>query len=234
MSNQVSATPAPKSMARGSATRTANMNKRRDYILSCAGHIIAKEGLDALTLNKLAAKADVTIPTIHNLIGKKSDIFQRLVDEMITKIEQALSGPENNGDPINAAETFIDNLMALFAADEALYKAAFVAGERINLFDHQSPHGIFARSLEVATHVCQEAIQRGDLQGSIEASVLARQLFDHQRLARHDWVHGYINLNTYRKQVLTSMFITLASDASKSLRVRLIEKIQQLNSIVDD
>lgn len=80
-------------MARGSRTRTANMNKRRQSILKCAGEIIASEGIGALTMSRLAEGAGVTIPTVHNLFGKKHDIYEHLVIEMIQKVEQALDHP---------------------------------------------------------------------------------------------------------------------------------------------
>jgi len=65
---------ATKPIARGSRTRTENMNKRRAQILERASNIIATKGLEGFTLGVLATEASVTVPTIHNLIGKKSDI----------------------------------------------------------------------------------------------------------------------------------------------------------------
>ena len=65
-------------------------------------------------------------------------------------------------------------------------------------------------------------------------SYLARQmrahsaLFSSQRLARLDWVNGYIDLPTYRTRVLTGMFITYAADASPGLRKRLASKLRDL------
>lgn len=213
--------------ARGSATRTANMNKRRDRILACAGSLIATKGFEAFTLNELASAAGVTMPTIHNLIGKKSQIFEKLVEEMVSRIEDVLSGLEVR-DPIAAAEAYIDQLMALFSADEALYKAAFVAGERTKLFEHELPNGIYAKSLQLAIQVCEDAKAQGFLQGRLDTKQLAQQLFACQRLARHDWVHGYIDLQEYRTQVLTGMFITLAADATPESHALLAKKIAAL------
>lgn len=219
-----------RNMARGSETRTRNMNKRRARILACAGDLIATKGFEAFTLNELATAAGVTMPTIHNLIGKKSQIFEKLVEEMVSRIEEVLSGLDAS-DPIAAAEAFIDQLMDLFASDEALYKAAFVAGERTKLFEHEMPDGIFAKSLQLAIQVCDNAKQSGFLEGRIDTVTLAHQLFACQRLARHDWVHGYIDLDGYRTQVLAGMFITFAADASPSAHATLASKIQVLGGL---
>ena len=218
-----------KTVARGSAKRTENMNKRREQILSCAGSIIASKGIEALTLPKLAEEAEVTIPTIHNLIGKKSDIFKRLVEIMVSKVEHALS-QQNANEPIVAAETFVDKLLELFASNEDFYKAAFVAGESSQLFEHKLPTGIFAKSLQLTINLCLHAKEQGHLEGKIDTIQLAHELFGCQRLARYDWMHGYIDLKTYRKQVLAGMYILFASDASPNYRVQLLNKLNALNS----
>ena len=214
-------------IARGSSTRTANMNKRRHQILSCAGKLIAADGIEAFTLKRLAQDAEVTVPTIHNLIGKKSDIFEKLVEDMVRRVEEALNF-QTTGDPITAAETSIDKLMELFSGNETFYKAAFVAGERIDLFEHTEPGGIFASSLNLAIQVCQLGREQGYLQGEIDTSQLAHEVFGCQRLARHDWVQGYIDLKTYRRQALAGMFIIFAADATADYRVKLLERINSL------
>jgi AcrR family transcriptional regulator len=216
-------------LARGSATRTANMNKRRGHILACAGNIISNEGIGALTLNRLALDANLTVPTIHNLIGKKSDIFKELFEEMVAGVEDVLVHL-GIGDTIAATEAFIDKLMELFSTNEGLYKGAFAAGEREKLFEHELPSGIYAKGLQVTIQVCTHAQEEGYLEGKVNSSVLAHELFGCQRLARHDWGHGYIDLKTYKTQVLIGMFIVFLADASPTLRSRLLTKIEILTA----
>lgn len=214
-----------KALARGTATRTANKLRRRERILNCAKQIIAAQGYDALTLSKLAIAADVTVPTIHNLLGKKSQIIEHLVGDVVSRIGQVLSRQADD-DPILAIQLFTDELMSLYAQDEALYKAAFVAGERAKLFEHQSQDGIFSRSLRLAVKVCEDAKVRGYLQGKIETHILAEQLFGCQRLARHDWMNNYIDLNAYKSRILSGMFTIFAADAAPKFRERLIAEVK--------
>lgn len=217
-------------VARGNATRQANKEKRRENILSVAREIISNQGFDAFTLALLAEKANVTIPTIHNLIGKKSDVFQELVGEMVVRIEEVLAQSESN-DPIIAAEAFIDKLLQLFAADEAFYKAAFVAGERTKLFEQTEATGIFSKSLAISKQICVDAKDNGFLLGRIDSDNLAHHLFASQRLARQDWVNGYIDLDAYRNRVLVGMCITWAADATPEFHQRLMEKIDSLETV---
>jgi len=216
-------------IARGTKTRTANMKKRRAQILACAGDIIAQDGFDSLTLSKLATKAQVTVPTIHNLIGKKEQIYELLVDQMVVSIEDALSA-QDVSDPITSAETFINQLIALFRENESLYKAAFVAGERISFFNQITSNGIYMRSLKLAKQICFDGVKNGYLEGNIDGEQMAWQIFACQRIARYDWMNGYIDLDTYRTNVLTGMYISYGMDATPKFKKRLIEKIQKLNN----
>lgn len=218
------------SIAKGAETRTRNMHLRRENILAKAGEIIAREGIKGLTLGKLAKAANVTVPTIHNLIGPKNQIFSMLVEEMVSRIESVLADQQSD-DPIVAIETFVENLIGLYEKDEALYRAAFVAGEHEKIFTHSDPDGIFKKSLSIAEGVCRDAKAKGYLYGTIPTTQLANRLFNSQRLARHDWMHGYTNLAEYRLQVLMGMFITMAADAVPEFHARLVERIVQLNRV---
>ena len=214
-------------IARGNTTRQTNKELRRQRILDIARNQIASGGFEAFTLKDLAAAAEVTVPTIHNLFGKKLDIFRELCEEMVERIEQVLSSPDMS-DPIEAIEAFVDSLLGLYRDDEAFYRAAFVAGERTGLFGQDLPAGIYSKSLKIAKQLCRQAHENGYLKGSIDTGFLAEQLFGCQRLARHDWVGGYIDLDRYRSQVLTGMLLTYAADATPAFHKRLCARIDAL------
>ena len=213
--------------ARGNVTRQANKKLRRQRILDTAKNLIASQGFEAFTLIQLAREAGVSSPTIHNLFGKKDDIFQELVSQMVNTISQALSNPDMSG-PIEGAEVFTDNLLNLYREDEAFYRSVFMAAERTRLFDPELSSGIFHQSLRIAQRLCTRALEDGFLQGNIETAKLAKELLACQRLARHDWVNGYIDLDGYRQQVLTGIYITYAADATPDFHHRLCQKIQAL------
>ena len=123
-------------VAKGQVTRQANKELRKQKILSVARNLIADEGFDALTISELAARSGVTIPTVHNLFGKKNDIVLELFRGLVDRIDEALAEPELV-DPIAASEAFIEKLLSLYSSDEAFYRAAFLGGERLGLFEHE-------------------------------------------------------------------------------------------------
>lgn len=218
---------APGASGRGQVTRQANKQRRKQKILDIAREIIASEGFDALTISALASRSGVTIPTVHNLFGKKNDIVLALFRELVTRIDHVLAEPDLV-DPIAALERFIDSLLALYSRDEAFYRAAFVGGERLGLFEHEMSDGIFRKSLGVAQRLCAEARNNGYLVGRIDSGLLAEQLFGAQRLARQDWVSGYIDLAHYRRQALIGMLIAYAADATPDFHRRIGQRIDEL------
>ena len=212
--------------ARGHATRQENKARRMDRILSEARKLIAEEGFDALTISEVAARSQVTIPTVHNLFGKKNDLVLAIFRGLVDNVEAVLAEPEL-ADPIAASEAFIDRIVALYKSDEVFYRAAFMGGERLGLFEHETSAGVFAKSVAVAEGLCSRALAEGYLRGRIQTPLLAQQLFNAQRLPRQDWVSGYIDLNTYRQQALASMLLTFAADAMPALHERICDRLAQ-------
>jgi len=213
--------------APGHATRQANKERRRQKILDVAKDLIASQGFEAFTISELATRSEVSIPTIHNLFGKKQDIVQELFGELVARIDVVLAQPEI-ADPVTSTEVFVDSLLALYRDDEAFYRAAFMAGERLGLFEHEMSSGIFKKSLQIAERLCIQARENGFLEGRLNSRWMAEQLFGCQRLARQDWVGGYISLARFRQQALVGMLMTYAADATPDFHQCICKKLDEL------
>ena len=61
--------------------RERKMAERREAILVAAREIIAEGGLDALTTRSLAQRAEVTVPTVYNLVGSKDEVLFAAVED---------------------------------------------------------------------------------------------------------------------------------------------------------
>ena len=188
--------------SRGNIARQANKKLRRGRILDVAKHLIASNGLEAFTLSQLAAEAGVSIPTIHNLFGKKGDIVSELVAELITSISAIMAKPVF-GDPVESATFYVDSMVNLYEGNEDFYRAAYMAADQVGLFDdRESPEGFVQQSQKIGRLCCTAALEDGFLLGNIDIQTLLRQLYDCHRIGRQDWVGGHIDLNEYRNRVL--------------------------------
>ena len=214
--------------ALGNVTRQANKKLRRERIFNIAKRLIAEKGLEDFTISELAEEAGVTTPTIHNLFGKKSDIIKELVSNLI---EQMQSVPRNPpADPIENTKFFVNSVAAVFEQNTDFYRAAFMSAEQVRLFDPTIPDGLFQRAQQLAAPR-KEWYESGLLLGNIEPSTIMKKVHDSNRLARIDWVLGYIDLNQFRHKAMTGILLVYAADASPELHVLLIEEINRLNSL---
>lgn len=206
------------------STRSANMARRRESILSQARNLIATEGFEALKIRDLAKRSGVTVPTVYNLIGGKSEILAVIIEELVGRLQEAQ-------EPVTAAhadeifEAQINRLAELFSTDEEYYRAAFIAGDHSGLFEQETDTGIFARSVQPLVDACREARRDGQLLGHVTAEQMGRQIYGCYRLARQDWTNGYFDLQTFRAQALTGIFLCLAADAEQSFRRRLLKRL---------
>lgn len=211
----------------GLAKRLENSRIRRDLILVSAAHIIDEDGIDQLTLTRLAKRANVTVPTITNLIGKKPELLSVLVAETMQRVAD-IGNHIDASDPIGFVHSLADKLIELLQTDEALFRAAFAVGERMGFFEHKSESGIYQRSLKIAQQVCENAISTGEREGLLDSQQLAKSLFAVQRLARQDWMNGYTSLAEYRHQLKNGMLIVLCADATPDYKNQLVSLINSL------
>ena len=65
--------------------------------------------------------------------------------------------------------------------------------------------------------------------GNVATHLIWKRVHDAQRLARLDWVSGYIDLKQYRRQVVEGILMTYAADASPALQVRLSKALSELD-----
>ena len=114
--------------------------------------------------------------------------------------------------------------------DINFYRAALMSAEHLRLFDPRIPDGLFQQAQKLAAPN-KKWYERGLLLGNVEPSIIKKKVHDSNRLARIDWVLGYIDLNQFRHQVIKSILLVYAADASPELHVLLIEEINKLNSL---
>jgi len=215
-------------IARGNIARQANKKLRRQRILDLAVHLIATDGIEGFTINRLARGAGVSTPTIHNLFGKKNDIIKELVSNLIQHMS-GLTVQSPPIDPIENAKFFLGNMITEFEKNTDFFRVALMSTEQLGLFHPNLPNGLFQEAQKVAAPR-KEWYESGLLLGNIEPSVIMKRVHNSNRLGRLDWASGYIDLNQMRQQVLQSILLAYASDASPEYHVRLCEEINSLNT----
>ena len=215
--------------------RAVNMQKRRERILQEARRAIGEGGADALNVRSLAEAADVTVPTIYNLIGSKDDVLWALIADAFDRVEARLKAFED-APPLEMAEAVVLESTNLFAEDETYYRAAVVAGHRLGESgeDANRSHWVVERSVRMALNACLAARREGLLEGRIPARDLSEQMYSVYRAPYRDWANGDLSLETFRRMAMQGFYICLVADAAPAFRDLLMTKLEAVNTAAGD
>lgn len=209
-------------------TREENMRKRRDNILRSAAQIIVENGVDNLKLTAVAKMADVTVPTIHNLYGKKQDLYDRLVEQVTNWMFEHVE--ENSSDrQLEQMEAGVERLVSRLEQDEVFFKAGYLVGERSGYFSRDGRPYNQASKISVGKY--QALIDSGDLLGDIEPLCMAKFVNDSYRVLRADWMRGNLSLEEFKYQLLWSFYVSLMADASPAFKIVLQDRLEKLNEV---
>jgi AcrR family transcriptional regulator len=74
--------------AGGSNVRTERQRRQRAQILCCARELVAEEGIDNVHLLAIAARADVSVQTLYNLVGNRQEILESAVADWIAALQR--------------------------------------------------------------------------------------------------------------------------------------------------
>ena len=209
------------------SVRESAKNERRQRILDAARDILRESGHQELSIRTLAVRANVTTPTIYNLIGSKQDILLALSQQTIQELELA-HHVSMVTDPIEKAEEVINGLVAIYRADEDYTRQLHLGleAECLDDFDKTLQH----RGRQVGIDDCRRALELGFLRGDIDSELLGNRFSRGFQQAQRAWLRGKFDLEGMRREALISCFITLAADAKPGFHRRLIDEILRLQS----
>ncbi len=214
--------------------RSQNKELRRRRILFEARKQIAAGNFHTLTTRGLAAAADVSQPTLYNLIGTKSDIIKLLVKESLDRIFNRISLVPTS-DPLDAIEAVIIGSVALYSEDETYYRAGAIASDQLLGPISANPdtqdllkHTLAVQAVGMVKPVVSEAIKEGLLQGRLSSDVISEQLYSCYRSIHRDWVYELISIDSFRTRALRAFYITLAADATLPFRMEIEKRLFSL------
>jgi len=206
------------------------MSLRRRTILTQARQLLSNTEEGAFSLRKLAEAAEVTVPTIYNLIGGKSAILLALQSELLTKIEASLTAFDDDH-ALEMAESIVISAVDMIAADEAYYRSSLLAADKLM---QSGEHLIEAkkmgqRAAAMQTAAIKKAQRTKLLKGDIDATLLGRQIFRHYQICSREWMYRITNHEQFKNRALLGIYICLMADANETLRDILKQKIAEVN-----
>ena len=217
-------------MKKQPSLREFNMAKRRSRILHEARRLITGGGFDTFNLRALASAAEVTVPTIYNLIGNKEAIVTALFLDVIAEIDKRV-GLHRNDEPLEMAVAAVTESTGMFEEDEDYYRAAFIAVEHLDQCGphHHTVSQIYAWGECLFIDGLNACAEIGLVRGRIPPAVLGQQILRSYRTSCRAWAFGQMSIQEFRAAALTDVYICLAADAVETFHATLIKKISALN-----
>ena len=168
--------------------KAKDMNRAR--IRAAAESIIRNEGMDKLTMRRLAVEADVSPRTPYNLFGSKTEVLIALLDG-------AQFDPFQNS-PAREDQTALSLLMralhhveATFAEDEQFYRVVF---REIMVSDPGDAQiNAVANILAIGQAFAVQAVAAGELAKDTDAKELGRHLGIQLAAIMGMWATGFFS-----------------------------------------
>ncbi len=182
--------------------------RTRAEVLVAAGEIIAEEGLEGLTMRKLAARAGVAVATLYNQFGDRSGVLVAFVSNGLDQLEVDFDD--------QSTRRPIDTTRALFQALDDTVGTAIDVWRPIFASLQSGPgvHGMGSvgeRVVQIIEHDLADAAAEAMFIGECDIERLARHIFTARMNRLEKWATGVIEWNWYRESSEMGLELTLAA-----------------------
>ena len=153
--------------------RERNKERRRHAILEATLELLRANPLEAVTVEQIAARAEVSPPTIYNLIGTRDQLLLALIDRVTAEFVDALGATGLGEDPIERALHAVDVSVAVFVAEPQAYRQ--IVRVLANL--RMEGQGPAFDALQVHVREMRRARDAGFLRPELDPGALGRQSY---------------------------------------------------------
>jgi AcrR family transcriptional regulator len=184
------------------------MAERRQRILAAARVLIARRGVEGLTMRELAYSARLTVPTVYNLVGSRDAVVAAAIEEQIARFEARTEQASRAGQPASralaAVEACVDELLRLPDYYPALLR--FLATSRAARDARERVDAALGRELATALDALAAA---GQLADWADPATIAARLRAHLSGAALEWAAGELDATAFRATALLDACLLL-------------------------
>jgi AcrR family transcriptional regulator len=200
------------------AQREQAKEEKRARIRAAAARIIRTQGIEKLTMRRLAEQAGVSLRTPYNLIGSKTDVLIALIEEAGFDPTTALAVTDNSF-VIGRLLAGLNQIEQFFDSDESFYREVYGG---IMASDHPD---IRESGIERVVATCQllmhQAAARGELRGDTNTEQLGRHLAIQLLAVLGMWGSGFFTNRESIQQVKRAWCGVLLQHCSDTVRPKL-------------
>jgi len=210
--------------------REVNCEARRQRILEAARTLIARGGVQALSMRKLALEAGVSVTTLYNLFGVRNAILAALVHDAIDRIDQILEDEAPLDDPIERCRAVITVSVRYIGDQEAVFRPMVLTLYQGLLLGGIERPDTSERAAHMQQVAIEKAIAEGLLRDTLDPGVLASQIYHGYDLACCQWAYGLIDTAGFRARALYGLYVALLAVATDQIRPMLEGELGKLEA----
>jgi AcrR family transcriptional regulator len=173
------------------------------------------EGLPALSMRRLAERAEVSVATLYNLHGSRDAILRALIETGIEEVREHLAAVRGRT-ALARMRRLVDAFGDLVAGREEEYRSLF----RVALADELKPLAVPSarRAIYVLRDRQREAVAEGTIVEALAEDLVATQIFELWLSALREWAQGLIETDQLRCRGHYSLAIGLLAVCADSQR----------------
>ena len=203
--------------------RERNKAKRRHAIIDAALELLRTIPLSGLSVEQIAAVAEVSPATVYNLVGTRDQLLVACVDRLVEGLEDALLSIDLTSDPIAAAVLVVEISSEAFIADGAAFRQILrvlnvLASEGTDL-------AVDPGQFEIAA--MRAAHEKGILRDDVDPAATGRQISLSYNGALFAWSAGLLTDDGFRAAARHGLWSALAGSVTANYREGTLDQLRR-------
>jgi len=208
-----------------SGLRERNKERRRQAILDAALALLRSNDIREVTIEQIATLAEVSSPTVYNLVGTREQLLVALVDRISEDLAERLALADGAlADPIATARRGVEESVSAFVRESAAYRQIVRAlgdlafsGSRLTFDPAQLHVGAMRRAREL-----------GILRPDLDPEALGRQSLLSYSAALVAWAAGDLDDDGFAVAAHHGLVTVVAAASSDAHRERHLAELAAL------
>jgi AcrR family transcriptional regulator len=204
--------------------REKGKNRRRHEILQAARALIMSEGVEGVSMRRIADWANLSPGTLYNLYGSKEEILYALLNESLDRVDATLPSLKAK-DGVELLRSALLAAVGELRAKRELFRPLVAAVDALAFSTKKA--ATMERFEQMATAALGWAVDQRLLAEDLDRKILARHVFLHfVQTARH-WAIGALSDERFEALALYGLYLTLAAAATPTARVRFVRELRR-------
>jgi len=201
---------------------------RRTQVIEAARELVIEGGIEAISMRKLAAAAEVSVATLYNQFGAKEEIVEMAVEHVLDAIEPVVD-PIPPDEPFERARAIATASVDAVVADAALYRPFIRALVQTGEGRDRDLGRVWSRGLTLTSDEVAAAMSIGELRDDVAPELIGAQILRAFNSSMLVWAFGILDDTGFHQEVLRGLYVCLLAVATEQSRPTLLAELSALD-----